>query len=260
MSPLLSFGRRVLSVLALVSGASLFGASDALVADFRLASDYSNNGAFGIQAWVAPYGTSATLDFTGSAWEWSGATGSGQGLQLNIPAQLSTYTLALSFSFSDVTGYRKIIDFKHLSAESGIYAYSKSISVYSGSHHGGGSLTENTYTHLLITREATGESSGNLSVYLNGERISFGDDDFFVDSDGAFTISQLLYFGLDDRNGTEFASNGGFANLQLWNYVLSDSEIEDVVSDIIAIPEPSTTAVLAGLAGLGAVLIYRRRR
>ncbi|MCR6655634.1 MAG: MYXO-CTERM sorting domain-containing protein [Opitutus sp.] len=121
-------------------------------------------------------------------------------------------------------------------------------------------MTANTYAHLLITRESTGETSGNLSVYLNGELMSFGDDDFLVDSAGYFLISNALYFGLDDRGRSEYASNGGFANLQLWNYVLSDSEIEDVVSDIVAIPEPSTTAVLAGLAGLGAVLIYRRRR
>jgi len=113
-----------------VSGASLFGAPSALIADFRLDSDFSNNGTLGIQAWVAPYGTSATLDFTGSAWEWTGATGSGQGLKLNIPTQLSTYTLALSFSLSDVTGYRKIVDFKNLTHESGIYAYSNALSVY----------------------------------------------------------------------------------------------------------------------------------
>ncbi|MCR6655633.1 MAG: hypothetical protein NVV63_07400 [Opitutus sp.] len=129
--PLLSVGRFVLSVLALVSGASLFGAPSALIADFRLDSDFENGGTYGTLSRVEAVGTGGTSGFTGSAWEWNDATvNPGKGLKLNIPATLSTYTLALSFSLSDVTGYRKIVDFKNLTHESGIYAYSNALSVY----------------------------------------------------------------------------------------------------------------------------------
>lgn len=249
---------RLLSIFAVVSAVSLHADTGDLVAHYRLGSDFDDSSSSGLTS-LASYGESGTADFTGQSWEWGGpVTNPGRGLQLsfNEKISLSNYTLALSFSFSEVKSYRKLIDFGDLSSDAGIYAYDDAVTFFNSGNgvDQAGSLSPNTYTHLLITRD-----SGQMRLYLNGELASFGSDDYFLDQRNDFIISQNLYFGVDDRNGGEFVPSGGFANLQLWDYVLSESEIA-AVAGAAAIPEASTAALIAGVAGLGFVLLYRRRR
>lgn len=249
--------RRFLAIFAFASAVSVHAIPETLLLDYQLGSDFADSAGYDLAS-LTPYGTSASTGFTGRAWEWTGAiNGPGQGLQLsfNAPTSISTYTLALSFSFSDVTAYRKIVDFSGLTAETGIYAHSDRVSFYMGGGNPAGSLQEDTYTHLLITRDDT----GRVDLYLNGVRAAFIGDGYYSDTAGHFIIKDVLYFGLDDNNRSEFAASGGFAHIQLWNYVLSAEEIA-TAANLAAIPEPSTTALLIGLTGLGVVVVYRRRR
>ena len=122
----------------------------------------------------------------------------------------------------------------------------------------GVTLEDNSWHHIAMTFNP-GQSSGGLLVYLDGVSVAdgnagnttgfnSGDINALGDADGS-----KAYLGAFNLNGTASPKglNGGLDDFQIWDGVLSASEVA-----ALAIPEPST-AILGLLGALG--LIRRRR-
>lgn len=236
--------------MAVAAPLSLRAAEGSLIASYSLGTDFTDSSGYGATT-LQPYGTSESASFTGGAWQWAGASAGGSGLALEFNSSYSSYTLAFTFSYSDVGGWVKLMDFSGLSSDAGVYIHGGAFDTYDiGSSAYGGTVVENVPTHVLITRDGT---TGVYSIYQNGSWVASGSD-----LGNKLILENTVYLAVDDNLGGEFSEDGSIAKLQVWDYVLSAGEISAVAAS--AIPEPSAFALFAGVAGLGAVAISRRRR
>lgn len=134
------------------------------------------------------------------------------GLQLQPTTGIvsnEAYTIDMLFKFAEVTGYRRVLDFKNGTSDNGIYVLNGKIRF-----HGGGGTTgstniaANTYNQLTVSRTV----SGVVTLYINGlQELTFND----TTSEGVINPSNALRFFKDD--GTGESSGGSVARIQLYN-------------------------------------------
>ena len=149
------------------------------------------------------------------------------------------YAIEMSFSFSDLSGYRKIIDFSSLASDAGLYNLSSSLNFYPVMTGPSGVFQANTLAKLLLTRTAAGIVTG----FVNGiQQISFNDV-------SNLALASTLNFFIDDFATGQREASGGFVD-----YIrISDDKA------VSSVPLPAGFPLLAaGLAGLG--MVSRRRR
>ena len=81
-------------------------------------------------------------------------------------APADTYTIAALFRLADLTGYRRILDFKAGDSELGVYYYTGQLDYYGPCCEVGGpnSASPNTYAQVVFTRKTDNQFAG----YLNG--------------------------------------------------------------------------------------------
>jgi hypothetical protein len=195
----------------------------------------------------------ATLGATGLTF------GVNQGPTLIGALPISTYSIEMMFSLTTTDGYRKLIDFKDRTSDTGLYNISTSLQLYNANVSPSGNLfAANTPAHLIVTRDgATNQFLG----YVNGNLVLTTDD---VSLFGTFTgTSQIAHFFRDDLvNGSE-ASAGFLDFIRTYDTVLTQSQVtaryNSAITPATAAPEPSTFA-LVGFAALGMVGVVRRRR
>jgi len=127
------------------------------------------------------------------------------------------------------------------------------------------SINDNSTLELLMTSATDKISVGNLlSVYDSKNIMKFSFTDDFIES----IYSGLGYFDLD-ANATIVATTRSGDGAIIWDVTdFNDSytwTVTDLtggiyrISDIVAIPEPSTYAMIFGILALG-LAIYRRRK
>lgn len=184
------------------------------------------------------------------------AFGANQGLSGNFAEVADgTFSIELLFSFTSLSGYRKITDFKSLSTDSGFYTLGDDVNFYPVATSTS-SLVENAPIHLLLTRDA---ASQLVTIYLAGVQVlSFTDS-----SNLALTnASGTLHFFRDD-GATSFseASAGTVSLLRIFDSTLSGTDASALAAGTLAlaVPEPSTWALL-GLGGVAWMVTLRRRR
>ena len=114
-----------------------------------------------------------------------------------------------------------------------------------------------TWTHLAITYDA---GTDVKTLWINGA-VSATDN---VPQSGPTqyavngTIeSENLHIGSGQDDGNNFFFSGNIDDVSIWDDVLTEAQIQDIMNNGVTIPEPSAFGLL-GLAGLG--LILRRRR
>jgi hypothetical protein len=212
------------------------------------AHDYQLNGSFndalGGPALVTGGGTLGAAGYT---------FGVNQGLSLsNALSDGANYSIEMRFSFDDNhttnnTSWLKIIDFKNLSSDDGVYSYLSSgaktldYCVCGTQHNGtadvfsGGKLVD-----VLLTRD---KATQVVKGYANGvEQFSFVD----VTGSAVFSSSdKVINFVRDDHAVTGEASSGFVDSIRVYN------------GAIVPVPEPETYAML--LAGLGLLSTVARR-
>ncbi len=183
------------------------------------------------------------------------AFGPNQGLSLSsgLP-NTANYSLLLDFSFSNINSFRKIIDFKARASDLGLYNQTSTLTFYSGFGSGPGStILADTLYRLVITRDS---GSNAFNAYVDGAfQFSFPD----TGSNAVFTgANGIIYFAVDDAVTASEASGGVFDQIAVFNSALSAAEVAALGGPGSAVvPEPGT--VLLGIAGLGGMLIARRR-
>jgi hypothetical protein len=144
----------------------------------------------------------------------------GSGLRLDAPPGLAAggYTVALEFSFASTGGYRKIIDFKDLTLDSGLYNLNHALDFYPVALGPGSPIQPNTFGQVVLTRTAAGAVTG----YFNGAQL-------FAFSDASalsVLLSNSFNLFIDDTrtNGAE-ASAGMVARVRLWDGALTPQQV-----------------------------------
>jgi hypothetical protein len=244
-----------------VGGSAARGAT--LLGNYDLASgSYANTlGGTGQLGSLTPVSTSGSYGFvtsgTNPGWFWSGGTAPGTGLTLSgLPvndtlSSFGNYSIGLRFSLGDVSGYRRLIQFKDV--DSGQYAWNSQFRFFVGANDPtGGAITADTTVDFVLTRNA---ASGLVNAYLDGSSTPIFS---FVDGVDARTdANRTLQFFRDNSGGLDFSPGGGISLLRVWDGPLAAGEIPTAMT--AAVPEPAGGA-LAATATVVVLWRFLRRR
>jgi hypothetical protein len=163
--------------------------------------------------------------FSGGIFSWeAGAGTNGGGLRIAVPDAIFTeddFSMAIDFSFSDVSGYRKIVDFSDLQVDQGLYV-NGSLRLYSDGNYGPTNFVADSMHRILLTRDGLNDTT---RVYLfNGTSLMEESKAF----DGAMNYvpalvgaDRVFYLFIDDSlTFLEHTSMGKVDNVRIWNGVV----------------------------------------
>lgn len=164
------------------------------------------------------------------------------GVVVALANPLSVYTIVTEFSFDITSGYRKIVDFKDRSSDTGLYNLSNFLNFYPVTTSATPAFQPSQLARLTLSRDVTGLVTSNVSGTT--AQISF------LDAGGAavFSNNVIRLFQDDFPTGQGEASSG----------FLKSVKIYDTATAPLGVPEPATWALM--LLGFGAVGAGMRRR
>ena len=146
--------------------------------------------------------------------------GTQQGLSLDAAGLISdNYTIAALLQFNNITGFRKIFDFKNLASDQGLYTLFGRLFFYD-KISGGPTVGPGAFFEVVLTRDS---STALMTAYLDGTPVfSFSDSS----SLGVISAANLLNIFQDDAttSGGE-SSSGSVAGLRIFVNVLTDAEV-----------------------------------
>ncbi|HXA39673.1 MAG TPA: PEPxxWA-CTERM sorting domain-containing protein [Phenylobacterium sp.] len=188
----------------------------------------------------------------------SGVTfGANQGLAIGGYSNTGVYTIATRFDFDQTTGYRKILDFKDLASDNGLYNLNTALVFYNDAFGAVGAINPGTLVDVVLTRNSGGVTTG----YINGvEAIQY------TDGIGDSVIQDTLNLFVDDHvTGQGEASSGFVDYVRTYDTALNADQVR-LLTDappVIGpgVPEPGAWAMMIlGLGGVGALLRRRRQQ
>lgn len=206
-------------------------ASAALVADYQLngsladslgGADITNNG--------------GTLGANGISF------GANQGPSIGGFTFTDIYSVVVRFSFEELSGYRKILDFKNRTSDGGLYNLNTSLNYFPVASTVNGQFQVNTLHQVVFTRNA----AGTVVAYVDGDAGLT-----FSDASGSAIIDNTLNLFIDDFVVQGEASAGFVDFIQIYDTALTDGVVPGV-------PEPGIWALMIG--GFGLVGAAMRRR
>jgi hypothetical protein len=182
-----------------------------------------------------------------------GASVSGVGLG-------ATYSVELKFSFDSINLYERVIDFKDLAFDHGLYTFDNKLRFFFSSgvveDSAPGAVAAATPVHLVLTRDGT---SGEVVLYADGAlAFSFVDSGALAVFDGPDGVMHLMQddndAGASDENPTGFL-----------DYVRTYSDVATAAdalalsnAGVSSVPIPGALPLLAG--ALGGLAFLRRRK
>ena len=177
-----------------------------------------------------------------------------QGLSLsNALPNPAKYSILVDFSFSSLSGYRRIIDFKDRASDTGLYDLNTAVNFFTVTS-GGAVFVPDAPVLLVITRDAT---SGMVVTYIDGvPQISFTDNTNLAVFDAG---NAIIHFFIDDLAVPNEASAGSVSEIAIFDTALSALDVTTLGGPGGAIvPEPGSG--LLCLSALATCLAGRLRR
>lgn len=166
-----------------------------------------------------------------------------QGLSLSNVLSGSDYSIEMTFSLSDVTGYRKLLDFQDLASDDGLYLLNGHLNFYPV-ETGPTLFAANQSITVDLTRDGTTQL---VTGSVNGTQ-----EFSFTDSSNRAVFSApggLIHFFEDDNVTSKHEASGG---------TVTRITIDGMSSPV---PEASTNASFGlFLLGLGGVAFSLRRK
>lgn len=180
--------------------------------------------------------------------------GAQQGLSLSSAltgGEDANYTIFMNLEFDTLTGFRKILDFKDLASDNGLYNLSTALNYFNFSTGSTGAFTPGTFAQVVLTRD---NSTGLVVGYVDGvQQIAFTD----TTSDAVFNAANNIinFFQDDNVTGGRESSSGAVSHIEIFDSALSSSQVAALPGS--SVPEPASL-IMAG-AGLLLCLKLRRR-
>ncbi len=195
-------------------------------------------------------------DADGKYWTWSSTANRGGGFTVLTSANIGTsYTIAMKFSFAQVSGWRKIIDYEDRSTDNGFYYYGSKLQFYNGGNtfNSASSYPANTVLDLVIVRESSNPSNpavltGTFTVYGVGSDNSLTQLFQYADNVGNSIPevvggkTKLGFFFDDTATPSEATNNGKVYDLRIWS---GTSLSAQTLSEAVVRPSPVTNIVAA---------------
>ena len=188
-----------------------------LIHDYPLASDFAD--ALGGPPLVGHGGSFAT-----GAYEFD----VNQGLSVASVMPATVYTIDFHFQIATVDGYRKVIDFKALGSDAGLYVEDSMLQFVvipvtgcpgSDCYTSSARVTSDTAVEVTLARD----TSGTISAYLDRAlQFSFAD----VGSVGTFDgVDAVINLFIDDTSTSGEASAGVVNKIRIYNEALSAADV-----------------------------------
>jgi hypothetical protein len=173
-----------------------------------------------------------------------------------------TYSIVVLARLATITGYRRYIDVKNATSDTGLYNLGGQLNFFNFATGLGAPITANSYRQIVLTRDGI---TGTLIGYVDGvQQINF------IDGSGAGTISaaNALRFFIDDSVVSGEDSAGAVARIRIYNSVLTPGEVAALdraagpVAAAAVVPTLSPIALMALMLLLGAAALaaFRTRR
>ncbi len=173
-------------------------------------------------------------------------------------ADPATYAIELSFRFAAVTSWRRILDFKDLTQDEGLYVYESAAQFVELSGSGfvtgpPGAFAPNTMVDLILTRDAVTQQ---VVAYVDGtQQFAFTD----TTAQAVFSATDgIAHFFIDDTAIGGEAAAGVVDAIRIYDAPLTADQAACLhlgtpqSCGIASVPEPATLGLLAfGYAGLG---------
>ena len=192
------------------------GTSSGTAASLTEFSWYGSSGTFGADT----VGTTAGR----TVWNFS----EGTGLVLNGANNFitNTYSIVMLVKLNQLSGYQKLVDFRHASdTDAGLYVNSSNLEAFGcGAFSQSNPVNSGQYQQLVMTRD----SSKTIRLYVDGVEVGSGDDL----SDGcSLGAGNQIHFLVDDaltcsaENPSCEQGAGAIARLRIYSGALTPTEV-----------------------------------
>lgn len=218
-----------------------------LISQFDFSGNFAD--AQGNGTLVGYANVSANLSST--AYSWVGdSLSNGGGLLMSIPDAIFTednYSIAIDFSYQQVNGYRKIIDFDRLGSDQGLYVNS-SLRIYSAGNFGSTLFNANQNYTVVLTRNGVNDSA-HAYLLLNGNTLNLesaaqdASNIYVADSVSGYRVFHLFHD--DTLTNVEFSTRGTVNQIRVWNGIVSLADVAVGISEAASTsaslyPNPTT--------------------
>lgn len=175
---------------------------------------------------------------------------------LNLSSALSNsgdYSILMDFSYSTLTGYRKILDFQNRTSDNGLYNLNTALDFFPVSS-GAGVFSPDVLARVVLTRNS---GTNTVTGYVNGtQQITFNDSGSIAVFGATNNI--IRFFEDDFATGQAEASAGRATEIQIYNGALTGDQVAVLGGPgeipTSGVPEPAAlTLVGFGLLSLGLV-------
>jgi hypothetical protein len=130
-----------------------------------------------------------------------------------IPTNI--YTIVMLFRLDQISGYRRLIDFKAGTLDSGLYVLNGALDFYPSAVGSPSTIAVGNYVQVVLTRDGT-----NVVGYVNGaQQFSFVDSS----ENGVISSANDLRFFKD--NTTSDDSSGAIARIRLYDAAMTPGQV-----------------------------------